>query len=92
MGRHLTLREALASGRLAEFVRQAEARGVELSTGFRSRAGAGLARHTAPRRSSVTHISRLLGGTRPTSLTAINRRAASMRIAAKKLIPNPETS
>ena len=33
MGRQLTLREALASGRLAEFVRQAEARGVELSTG-----------------------------------------------------------
>jgi hypothetical protein len=27
------LREALASGRLAEFVRQAEARGVELSAG-----------------------------------------------------------
>jgi len=33
MGRQLTLREALASGRLAEFVRQAEARGLELSTG-----------------------------------------------------------
>ena len=33
MGRQLTLREALASGRLAEFVRQAEARGVELSPG-----------------------------------------------------------
>jgi hypothetical protein len=33
MGRLLTLREALASDRLAEFVRQAEARGVELSTG-----------------------------------------------------------
>ena len=33
MWRHLTLREALASGRLAEFVRQAEARGVELSAG-----------------------------------------------------------
>ena len=31
MGRQLTLREALASGRLADFVRQAEARGVELS-------------------------------------------------------------
>ena len=30
MGRHLTLREALASGQLADFVRQAEARGVEL--------------------------------------------------------------
>ena len=27
------MREALASGRLAEFVRQAEARGVELSRG-----------------------------------------------------------
>jgi len=33
MGRHLTLREALASGRLADFVRQAEARGLELSRG-----------------------------------------------------------
>ena len=33
MGRQLTLREALASGRLAEFVRQAEARGLELRTG-----------------------------------------------------------
>jgi len=33
MGRHLTLREALASGRLADFVRQAEARGVELASG-----------------------------------------------------------
>ena len=33
MGRQLTLREALASGRLADFVRQAEARGVELSRG-----------------------------------------------------------
>jgi hypothetical protein len=33
MGRQLTLREALASGRLAEFVRQAEALGVELSRG-----------------------------------------------------------
>jgi hypothetical protein len=33
MGRQLTLREALASGRLAEFVQQAEARGVELSRG-----------------------------------------------------------
>ena len=33
MGRLLTLREALASGRLADFVRQAEARGVELSRG-----------------------------------------------------------
>jgi hypothetical protein len=33
MGRQLTLREALASGRLADFVRQAEARAVELSRG-----------------------------------------------------------
>jgi len=33
MGRHLTLREALASGQLADFVRQAEARGVELASG-----------------------------------------------------------
>jgi hypothetical protein len=33
MSRHLTLREALASDRLADFVRQAEARGVELSRG-----------------------------------------------------------
>ena len=33
MGRQLTLREALASDRLADFVRQAEARGVELSRG-----------------------------------------------------------
>jgi hypothetical protein len=33
MGRQLTLREALASGRLADFVRQAEARGAELSRG-----------------------------------------------------------
>jgi hypothetical protein len=33
MGSQLTLREALASGRLADFVRQAEARGVELSRG-----------------------------------------------------------
>jgi len=32
MGRHLTLREALASGQLADFVRQAEARGVELAS------------------------------------------------------------
>jgi hypothetical protein len=32
MGRQLTLREALASDRLADFVRQAEARGVELSS------------------------------------------------------------
>jgi hypothetical protein len=33
MGRHLTLREALASDRLADFVRQAEALGVELVSG-----------------------------------------------------------
>jgi hypothetical protein len=33
MGRHLTLREALASDRLADFVRQAEAGGVELARG-----------------------------------------------------------
>jgi len=33
MGRPLTLREALASDRLAEFVRQAEAHGVELASG-----------------------------------------------------------
>ncbi len=33
MGDYLTLREALASGRLADFVRQAEARGHELVTG-----------------------------------------------------------
>ena len=33
MGRQLTLREASASGRLADFVRQAGARGVELSRG-----------------------------------------------------------
>ena len=33
MVRHLTLREALACDRLAEFVRQAEARDVELSSG-----------------------------------------------------------
>jgi hypothetical protein len=33
MGRPLTLREALASDRLAEFVRQAEASGVELARG-----------------------------------------------------------
>lgn len=33
MGRPLTLREALASDRLADFVRQAEARGVELARG-----------------------------------------------------------
>jgi hypothetical protein len=33
MGRHLTLGEALASDRLAEFVRQAEAHGVELVSG-----------------------------------------------------------
>jgi hypothetical protein len=33
MGRPLTLREALASDRLAEFVRQAEARGIELASG-----------------------------------------------------------
>jgi len=31
--RHLTLREALASDRLEDFVRQAEARGVELASG-----------------------------------------------------------
>jgi hypothetical protein len=31
--RHLTLREALASDRLADFVRQSEARGVELASG-----------------------------------------------------------
>jgi len=31
--RHLTLREALASDRLDDFVRQAEARGVELTSG-----------------------------------------------------------
>ena len=33
MGRHLTLHEALASNRLADFVRQAEARGHELVRG-----------------------------------------------------------
>ena len=33
MCRQLTLREALASDRLAEFVRQAEACGVELASG-----------------------------------------------------------
>ena len=33
MGRPLTLREALASGRLADFVRQAEAHGDELAKG-----------------------------------------------------------
>ena len=31
--RHLTLGEALASDRLEDFVRQAEARGVELASG-----------------------------------------------------------
>ena len=31
--RHLTLGEALASNRLEDFVRQAEARGAELTTG-----------------------------------------------------------
>lgn len=31
--RHVTLREALASDRLEDFVRQAEARGVELTSG-----------------------------------------------------------
>ena len=31
--RHLTLREALASDLLEDFVRQAEARGVELASG-----------------------------------------------------------
>jgi hypothetical protein len=31
--RYLTLRQALASDRLAEFVRQAEARGAELASG-----------------------------------------------------------
>jgi hypothetical protein len=31
--RHLTLREALASDQLEDFVRQAEARGVELASG-----------------------------------------------------------
>ena len=31
--RHLTLREALASDRLEDFVRQEEARGVELANG-----------------------------------------------------------
>jgi hypothetical protein len=33
MGRPLTLREALASDRLADFVQQAEAHGVELARG-----------------------------------------------------------
>jgi hypothetical protein len=33
MSRYLTLREALASDRLADFVRQAEAGGVELARG-----------------------------------------------------------
>ena len=33
MDRHLTLREALASDRLADFVRQVEARGVEFTRG-----------------------------------------------------------
>lgn len=33
MGRHLTLREALVSDRLADFVRQAEVHGVELASG-----------------------------------------------------------
>jgi hypothetical protein len=33
MGSNLTLRDALASDRLAAFVRQAEARGVELASG-----------------------------------------------------------
>ena len=33
MGRPLTLREALASDRLAEFLQQAEAHGVELTSG-----------------------------------------------------------
>ena len=33
MSRHLTLREALASNRLADFVLQAEAGGVELAKG-----------------------------------------------------------
>ena len=33
MARHLTLRGALASDRLADFVRQAEARGYELVRG-----------------------------------------------------------
>jgi hypothetical protein len=33
MGNNLTLRDALASDRLADFVRQAEAHGVELASG-----------------------------------------------------------
>jgi len=33
MGGQLTLREALASDRLADFVRQAEAHGIELASG-----------------------------------------------------------
>jgi hypothetical protein len=33
MGRHLNLREALASDRLEDFVQQAQARGIELTSG-----------------------------------------------------------
>ena len=47
MGRHLTLREALALRRLADFVRQAEARGAELTSGSDFERAC-LAHYTAP--------------------------------------------
>lgn len=54
MGNNLTLRDALASDRLADFVRQAEAHGVELASGSDFERALALAHYTTPLRSRVT--------------------------------------
>jgi hypothetical protein len=51
----LTLREALASDRLEDFVRQEEARGVELANGSDLERAPCPANHTAPIRRSIIH-------------------------------------
>lgn len=59
MGRPLTLREALASDRLADFVRQAEAHGDELAKG--SELERALALLITQRRSEICRQSQLGG-------------------------------
>ena len=67
MARHLTLREALASDRLADFVRQAEARGYELVRGSDfERALALLILYSAARkRGRVRHFAMISGDVKP---------------------------
>jgi hypothetical protein len=74
MWRHLTLREALASGRLADFVRQAEARGLELSRGSDLERALALLITQRRIQDRVTHET-VWQTAVPHLLTAINRHA-----------------